>query len=242
MNFCIAPSFHSGKKINSRFLKTLLRNFTDLSLQFVPTFAFSLPSPNYWTSCKMAELTYNLLPTEALVVDPAPEWVRVEFSVTEIRTAVEAGASLAAKGKQVCGGKGGSGGSKYLPLHNLVCIQTFGYWHLIGFYPHTFHNGPRLRSHGPPAPKIEFPNMGTTQRGNLWGVYEPHIKLGPGRVPHNWQIGNLYGGNVPCGEWIPGVLCPWVCRVGLLLLGCKPSKSTLEGERVKAFSRQPKHY
>ena len=60
---------HSGEKI--RFLKILLRNFTDLSLQFVPTFAFSLPSSNYCTSCKMAELTYNLMPTEALVVDSA---------------------------------------------------------------------------------------------------------------------------------------------------------------------------
>lgn len=63
----------------------------------------------------MAELTYNLMPTEALVVDPAPGWVRVEFSVTEIQTAVEAGASLAAKGKQVCGGKGGSGGRDICP-------------------------------------------------------------------------------------------------------------------------------
>lgn len=75
----------------------------------------------------MAELTYNLMPTEALVVDSAPGWARVEFSVTEIRTAVEAGANLAANGKRVRAGKGGPGGSKYSPLHNLVCIQTFGY-------------------------------------------------------------------------------------------------------------------
>lgn len=75
----------------------------------------------------MAELTYDLMPTEALVVDPAPGWVRVEFSVEEIRTAVEAGANLAANGKKVSVGKGESGGSKYSPLHNFICIYFFGY-------------------------------------------------------------------------------------------------------------------
>lgn len=53
----------------------------------------------------MAELTYNLMSTEVLVVDSAPGWVRVEFSVREIRTAVEAGANPEANGKQVCGGE-----------------------------------------------------------------------------------------------------------------------------------------
>lgn len=43
MNFCILPSFPS-EKINSRFLRILLDYFTDLSLQFISTVAFSLPS------------------------------------------------------------------------------------------------------------------------------------------------------------------------------------------------------
>lgn len=37
---------------------------------------------------------------------------------------------------------------------------------MIDLYPHVFHNDARLKSHGPHAPKIEFPNMGT-QKGGL---------------------------------------------------------------------------
>lgn len=39
---------------------------------------------------KMANITYVLLPTQALVVDPTPGYMRVEFSPEEIRQAVEA--------------------------------------------------------------------------------------------------------------------------------------------------------
>ena len=41
--------------------------------------------------------------------------------------AVEAGANLAANGKKVSVGKGGSGGSNNSPLHNFICIYFFGY-------------------------------------------------------------------------------------------------------------------
>lgn len=61
----------------------------------------------------MANLNYNLLPTEALVVDPAPGWARVEFSAEEIWKAVEAGAKLAVNGEQVDVGNGVLGASKY---------------------------------------------------------------------------------------------------------------------------------
>ena len=40
---------------------------------------------------------------------------------------MEAGANLAANGKQVSVGKGGSGGSNNSPLHNFICIYFFGY-------------------------------------------------------------------------------------------------------------------
>lgn len=88
------------------------------------------------------------------------------FVWSEIRTAVEAGASLAANGKQGCCGTGGLIGVS-IALHNLIYIQIFGYWHLIGFYPHPFHNILRFRINGPPVPKIEFPNIGTQKRGLL---------------------------------------------------------------------------
>lgn len=39
----------------------------------------------------MEDITNALLPTEFLVVDPAPGWRRVECTPTEIRAAVEAG-------------------------------------------------------------------------------------------------------------------------------------------------------
>lgn len=39
-------------------------------------------------------LTILLLPTEALVVDRAPGWARVDFTPAEVRKAVEAGANL----------------------------------------------------------------------------------------------------------------------------------------------------
>lgn len=43
----------------------------------------------------MEELKYLLLPAESLVVDAAPGWKRVEFTPTQVRAAVEAGAKLA---------------------------------------------------------------------------------------------------------------------------------------------------
>lgn len=40
------------------------------------------------------DLTFLLLPTEALVVDGAPGWPRVKFTPQQVNNAVEAGANL----------------------------------------------------------------------------------------------------------------------------------------------------
>lgn len=53
----------------------------------------SLPTPYIYIPPTMATITYALLSTENLVVDPAPKQ-RVEFSPVEIRQAVEVGAIL----------------------------------------------------------------------------------------------------------------------------------------------------
>lgn len=46
-------------------------------------------------------LTLLLLPTEALVVEGAPGWARVEFTPQEVRNAVEAGANLSKNNQTV---------------------------------------------------------------------------------------------------------------------------------------------
>lgn len=63
----------------------------------------------------MATVTYNLLPTEALVVEPAPpasllhvespKWARMEFSAAEIQKAVEVGANPAITKRENRSGK-----------------------------------------------------------------------------------------------------------------------------------------
>lgn len=64
----------------------------------------------------MAELTYHLLPTEALVVEPAPGWARIGVSAMEVRKAVEVGgANLAIKKEQVPVREEESEESKCLP-------------------------------------------------------------------------------------------------------------------------------
>lgn len=71
----------------------------------------------------MAELTYHLLATEGLVVEPARGWARIEFSAIEVRKAVEVGANLAIKNEKVSVGEEESEGSKCLILY---VIHSFG--------------------------------------------------------------------------------------------------------------------
>lgn len=59
------------ERITLKFLKILLYSFRDLFLQFISIFTFLLPLFNYYIFCKMAELIYNFMLTEAFMIDSA---------------------------------------------------------------------------------------------------------------------------------------------------------------------------
>lgn len=61
----------------------------------------------------MANLTYNLILTEVLVMDKAPKQKRMEFTPSEALQAVEAGATMEMRGEKVGGASGISRSSHY---------------------------------------------------------------------------------------------------------------------------------
>lgn len=68
----------------------------------------------------MKNIVYALLPTEALVVNPAlrpRKWKRVGFSPAEIRLAVETGARLARKKQKI---QLGRVGREFLHHYNII--------------------------------------------------------------------------------------------------------------------------
>lgn len=117
-------------------------------------------------------ITYALLPTQVLVVDPAPPvpgsrgFKRVEFSPAEILQAVQAGALLAKKNEFVKSGEQGSK-SSHNPMviyYRRCLIKLFP--QILGPYPHHFQNRLRRRLSGTRGSKILFPNEGTP-KGDL---------------------------------------------------------------------------
>ena len=125
----------------------------------------------------MATVTYNLLPTEALVAEAAPVSL-LHPKVGKNQKAVEVGANLPIKNEKIEVEKVNSKTSKYLYLHNVKC-QSFLLSELtlnVTISPYLPQQS-RVRIYGPPAAPIEIPNKGFSG----WGASRvPHLQIPKG--------------------------------------------------------------